>query len=64
MNNDRSHSDGSDMMCVDNAIKMAWRLSRDEDSCRGRQRLRTRDVVRRDLEVAEVVEEDAMDMAL
>ena len=56
MNNDRSHSDGPDKLRVDNAIKMSWRLSRDEDSCRGRQRLRTRDVVGRDTEVAEDVE--------
>ena len=53
---DRSHSDGPHMLRVDTAIKMAWRLFRDKGSCRGRQRLRTRDVVRRYLEVADVVE--------
>ena len=40
-------------------IKKAWRLPVDGKRSRGRQRLKMRVVVRRDQEVAEVVEEMA-----
>ena len=45
----------------DSAIMKVWILPVDDKRSMGRQRLRMRDVVRRDMEVTEVVEEGAMD---
>ena len=42
-------------------MKKTWRLPVDEKRCRGQQRLRMTDVVRRERESVVDIEEDAMD---